>query len=194
MYFIIRTFITCSSRVECVTCTMKSWWCIGASSVDTWFWGTLFYCKKGNIHVTRITSINTINVCRKELKNSECDKANIFLLGRHHSLGVLKYWDGRSICPSNITFVWLFFGSNWSIHHFDTGHHCMIELRKETDVLKLLNFGKIGWKCNKNVFFPLTFFTELPRELVRAVTLEPIWSILTSTTVLTGDSFAACLT
>lgn len=113
--FFIRTCITYSSRVDCVTCTMKSWWCIGASSVDTWFWGTLFYCKKGNIHVTRNTSINTINVCRIELKNSEYDMETIFLLGRHRSLGVLKYWDGQSICPSNITFVWLFCGSNWSI-------------------------------------------------------------------------------
>lgn len=39
-----------------------------------------------------------------------------------------------------------------------------------------------------------TLFTKLSRELVRAVTLESIWSVLTSTTVLTGDSFAACLT
>lgn len=39
-----------------------------------------------------------------------------------------------------------------------------------------------------------SLFTKLSRELVRAVTLESIWSVLTSTTVLTGDSFAACLT
>lgn len=37
-------------------------------------------------------------------------------------------------------------------------------------------------------------FTKLSRELVRTVTLESIWSVLTSTTVQTGDSFAACLT
>lgn len=39
-----------------------------------------------------------------------------------------------------------------------------------------------------------TLFTELSGKLIRALTLEPIRSVLAITTVLTSDSIAACLT
>lgn len=88
---------------------MKSWWCVGASSVDTRVWGARYYCKK-RINTNR----NTINVCGIELMYSEYDKARICFLRRQRSFSVLNSSFCWFVCPSNITFVtyFIFFCSN----------------------------------------------------------------------------------
>lgn len=112
---------------------MKSWWCVGASSVDTRVWGARYYCKKNRINTNR----NTINVCGIELMYSEYDKARIGFLRRQRSFSVLNSSFCWSVCPSNITFVthFIFFCSNCSTfqtfeHGGDSGLVCNLETKQ----------------------------------------------------------------